>query len=98
MNDRARLQESWDRTRGHLNRALVLLPAVPAESDDARVSRYYELIEHNELELALDELEGLGEMNSASQRFWSHLRDAAQEMGLGGHLARFERRLSERGG
>jgi hypothetical protein len=60
MNDRERFRESWERTRAHLNRALSLLPAVSVESEDGRVSQYLHWIEHNELELAIDELEALG--------------------------------------
>ena len=99
MADRDRLHESWARTRTHLGRAAVLLPVSPVESADGGcVRRYREWIEHNELELALDELEGLGDRSNVPGEFWSHLLDAAKEMGLRDHVLRLGRRSSEGAG
>ena len=98
MTDR-RLQESWTRAQAHLSRAAALLPASLVESDEGgRLDRYREWIEHNELELALDELEGLGENNPVPRPFWAHLRDAAIEMRLDQHLLRLDRKLAENAG
>src|SRR5262245_18625884 len=98
MPDR-RLRESWARTQAHLSEAAARLPASLFESDEGgRLDRYREWIEHNELELALDELEMLGEINPVSRLFWSHLRDAAVEMRLDHHRLRLERRLTENAG
>ena len=47
-------------------------------------------IEHNELELALDELEMLGGINKVPRQFWVCLRDAAIEMQLPNHLLRLD--------
>lgn len=70
--------ESWERTRGHLRRALVELPA----GDDAEFEWYAEFIDHNELELAMDELAQIGQARPATRTFWLALADAANEMGL----------------
>ena len=94
MDDRKRLQESWARTTAHLRRAARLLPEVPAPSEDGRVEQFREYLEHNELELALDALEALGECNPVPSEFWGHLREAAAEMRLEKHVAR----LAERSG
>ncbi|MBL8755003.1 MAG: hypothetical protein JNK15_16985 [Planctomycetes bacterium] len=93
------LHEIWNRTQGHLSHAADLLPAGLFQSDDGgRLDRYREWIEHNELELALDELEGLGENNRVPRQFWIHLRDAALEIQLAEHRLRFDRRLRENAG
>lgn len=93
------LQECWARTQGHLGHAAALLPAGLVESDEGgRLHRYREWIEHNELELALDELESLGGINRVPREFWAHLRDAALEMQLSEHRLRLDRRLRENAG
>lgn len=99
MDDRHQLHESWERTRAHLSRAAALLPASPVESDEGgRVDRYHEWLDHNELELALDELEGIGDNNVVPRAFWGHLRDAAREMGLEHRVLGFDKRRSENAG
>jgi hypothetical protein len=98
VDERRRLEESWDRTRAFLDRAIGLLPASPVESDEGgRVDRFREWMEFNELELALDELEGLGIHNVVPREFWAELRGAAGEMELGDHSARIDRKLAEPG-
>jgi hypothetical protein len=93
------LQESWDRTQAHLMRATALLPASPVESEEGgRLDRYRDWIEHNELELALDELEMLGGINKVPRQFWVCLRDAAIEMHLPNHQLRLDRRLTDDAG
>lgn len=57
--------------------------------------RYREWIEHNELELALEELQGFGEIHQVPRQFWVHLRDAAIEMRLAKHRLHIDRRLNE---
>lgn len=96
MADRRELEESWTRTRSHLGQALALLPANLVESvEGGRLDQYLEWIEHNELGLALDELEGLGEINPVSRQFWAFLLSAALEMKLDEHVTRMARRMDE---
>lgn len=83
------LHESWRRTRAHLERARALL------ADDPQLARYQEFLDQNELELALDELEQVGE--GAPVEYWTALHAAAEEMGLAEHSARLHRRIRGEG-
>ena len=95
MASREQLNQSWERTRSHLGRATALLPPDAAQSDSAgRIDRYFEYLGHNELQLALDELEGIGENNEVSNEYWLELRSAAQEMGLEVSVQRIDQRLA----
>ncbi len=83
-------RNSWAQTRRHLRNAADLLPSPTKENEDGSVERFEDWMAHNELELALDELEGLGEVNSCPPRFWRELLSAAQNMGLQMHATRYE--------
>jgi hypothetical protein len=83
------LAASWDRTRGHLSRAWVELPA----GDSEELALYVEFLDHNELELAMEVLEQAGLHRGASPAFWLALTDAAEEMQLESKAAQY-RRLS----
>jgi hypothetical protein len=50
----------WAAVRRDLDRALALLPSPPAENEGS-VARLSEWLDHNELELAVDELAGCGQ-------------------------------------
>jgi hypothetical protein len=75
------LIQNWKRTRGFLDAATKLLPQ-SIEQTDERLIRYYEWLEHNELELALAELKNIGEDVSVPKQFWEELEKAARNMGL----------------
>ena len=93
--DQGKLQASWDRTRGHLERAFFALSATPeAGEEGGSVSGYRDWLEHNELELALDELEVLGDANEVSSHYWEALLAAAREMQLSAHVDRYLARLA----
>jgi hypothetical protein len=80
---RRELEESWARTTGHLLAGLACLSPIPRRSDcDDRVHKFREWLDHNELELALDELEALGDLLRVRGAFWEHLLLAATEMKL----------------
>jgi hypothetical protein len=89
----AALRRLWAAVRRDFDRAWVLLPSPPAEVE-GRVARLAEWLDHNELELALDELEALGEDNAALPAYWEQLRSAAERMGLATHVARLSRRIA----
>ena len=57
------------------------------------MERIQQYLDHNELELALDEREHLGEHASAPIEFWAELRSAAEEMRLAGHYERICRQM-----
>lgn len=50
-----------------------------------------EFIYHSEFELALDELEALGNLNHCKQEFWNTLLIIARAMDLSSHVARYEK-------
>jgi hypothetical protein len=87
----AALCRLWAAVRLDFDRARALLPCPPVEVEGS-TARLDEWLDHNELELALDELESLGEDNSAPSAYWEHLRSAAERMGL----TENERRLGTR--
>lgn len=92
---RQNLEASWSRTRAHLNNAFAQLPALPKDSDKGgSAGNYREWLDHNELELALDELEMLGEANGAGRKFWELLLSAAIEMKLNKHIMRYQKLLA----
>ena len=87
---RRELEASWSRTRAHLNKAFAQLPPSPKDGEEGgSVPRYREWLDHNELELALEELELLGEANNVGELFWEFLLRAATEMNLNTHAARY---------
>ncbi len=57
------------------------------------VKRYWEWLNHNELELALDELEMLAEVNAVQHAFWESLLSAADEMKLTDRAERYRARM-----
>jgi GNAT superfamily N-acetyltransferase len=94
---RADLEKSWAITVQHLEAARALISAGAAPGPDGgTLARYEEFLEHNELELALDELADVGDGNSPPAQFWRKLGLAAENMGLTQHAAKFERKLGRR--
>ena len=94
---RAELEKSWATTVQHLKAARALIPANAAPGPDGgTLAQYQEFLEHNELELALDELADVGIGNSPPADFWRRLSRAAENMGLTEHVAKFERKLRSR--
>src|SRR5688500_8237419 len=94
--DRAELERIWAKTAKHLNAARAELPEVPAPGlDGATISGFVECLRHNEMELALDELEDLGLTNSPPLDFWRHLILAAESMELSERAADFKRELGD---
>lgn len=59
------------------------LPKEIADSEErSSLQRYEEWLDQNELELAFDELDGLGCQNNCGHGFWVELQAAAENMGL----------------
>ena len=63
----------------HLQRAAALLPH-PLCEDEYRIADYEEFLAQNELGLAFEFLEGIGEANECSREFWTALLAAAENM------------------
>jgi hypothetical protein len=94
--DRAELERSWATTARHLTAARDQLPKVPAPgADGATLSGFEECLQHNEMELALDELEDLGLTNAPPAEFWRHLIRAAENMKLTERVVDFRRKMEE---
>jgi hypothetical protein len=74
------LESSWERTRGHLAAGAAALDRATADRHAWQL--FEEFLAHNELELALDELEAAAGAAAQARAFWGHLADAAQEMCL----------------
>ena len=84
--------KSWIITIGHLEKARKLIPDSPDISQV--LQRYQEWIDHNELELALDELEDAVESINCPSEFWVAMREAAINMKLNDRANRFSRILA----
>ena len=96
MTPRDELQASWARTCTHLNAAFQVLPESPKDGlCGGSVAAYHDWLSHNELELALDELEMLADANVVPRKYWENLLAAAQEMKLDTHIQRYKERLPE---
>ena len=78
--NRDELEAMWGRTRKRFERAVPLLSG--GEEVSALLESYRENVRHNELELALDDLEEAGARTTQPPEFWEHLRWAAENMGL----------------
>lgn len=88
------LESSWAGTREHLAKAQAALrAALPVSEDTAAFATYADWLEHNELELALDELEILADEAPVSGSFWREALLAAENMGLARHAERYRQRL-----
>ena len=95
QEDKDKLLRSWQITRHHLECARTLLPSPHIEDPHfGSMVQYEEFLQHNELELGLDELEGLGKLNHGSPDFWLELAAAAKNMGLQDRLAVYEMKLT----
>lgn len=77
----ASLRRLWAEVRRDFDQAVALLPT-PISEDEGSTQRLSEWLDHNELGLALEELEQLGLDNSVQGQFWKILADAAQRMDL----------------
>jgi len=71
------------------------LEAASRDVEAERLARYKDLLSDNELELALDELEGIGYEQPRGASYWQNLLAAAENMGLDRHAARYRHRADE---
>lgn len=95
ISQRKELEASWARTRTHLENAFGQLPPLAEDGEEGgSVQLYREWLDHNELGLALDELEMLGEVNCVSTAFWGYLLEAAKEMKLSDRAARYQEKIA----
>ena len=90
-----KLVKSWKITETLLERARRSLPAGHEQEHAARLIQYWEFLEHNEFELALDVLEDVGHRISARGGFWRDLERAAENMGMVDRLPALRKAFSE---
>lgn len=86
----AALLRLWASVCQDFERARAQLPPSPIEIEGC-VARLEEWLGHNELELALGELEAIGEDNNMPPAYWRELLSAATSMGLSEHLIRLRK-------
>jgi len=98
----AALVKHWAVIRSHLESARQALPEPIRENlgqlrdaDLAGLATYGEFIDHNELELALDQLEALGDVNDCRGGFWRDLQRAATLMELTERAQRLDLKFHE---
>jgi hypothetical protein len=84
--------ELWASIRADLTRARETLPDASAHHEAIR--SYQECLDHNELELASDNLERCASAHPVSQEFWSTLRDTALRMELSDNAIRYGKKIS----
>ncbi|MFD4610518.1 MafI family immunity protein [Streptomyces sp. NPDC058440] len=72
------LVSAWTTTRNHLTAAMSCL----TRTEEIDLSGVQEWLDHNELELAFDDLVDLGHERELPLCFWQHLDEAAREMNL----------------
>ena len=93
-----KLLKSWKVTETLLERARGVLPE-PAlelrEVYDKLLAEYRSFLDHNELEIALDMLEELGDLVPCRGRFWRDLERAAENMGLKGRSIELRKKFSQ---
>ncbi len=72
----------WEKSEEILRAAFNLLP--PNSVDALRTTKklFLRFLDHNELELAMEQLEGLGEANKVGNEFWEQMILAAENMAL----------------
>lgn len=75
------LQNSWRITQQYLEQAIAHFPDdAPSECEDGSLAGCRDYMQHNELGLAFDELNALGQANSVPQAYWRSLLAAAENM------------------
>ena len=83
MAVRRELEKSWARTTRHLQAAVACLSPLSDRADcNERLQEFRVWLSYNERELALDELEAIGDLPYVRGAFWEHLVRAATEMQL----------------
>lgn len=98
--DRIEIIKRWKVARSNLEHARQFLPldliensGAISDHDLATLKKFDEYLKFNELELALDELVGLGELNNCRGGFWRELERAADVMKLHSKAAALHQRF-----
>lgn len=90
------LTKRWKVTTQRLEEAYELLRALRSDAEAThRFVEYREMLEHNELELALEELEQLTETFTPPPAVWEQLAVAAESMDLADRAEALRAKMSE---
>ena len=92
------LWKRWKVTEAHLEHARGLLPSPSPEAAaeyERLLAEYRSFLEHNELELALDRLEELGDLVPCRGGFWRNLERAAESMDLHDRISYLRERFKQ---
>lgn len=87
------IKESWARTLRHLAACRFYLREHLDQESEGIWKAAQDYLHHNEFELALDEVEALGEKENAPPDFWHELLLAAENMSLSAHVERYHAKL-----
>lgn len=90
------LWKRWKVTEAHLEHARGLLPEPPADvaaEYERLLTDYRSYLGHNELELALDTLQELGDLVPCRGGLWRNLERAAETMELHDRLPHLRQRF-----
>jgi len=88
------LRKIWKEVDALLNEARALFSEIETGEDGFSEERFKEYLEHNELGLALEELEGIPLYNEVPREFWQLLLKSANRMQLKDKIHEFTKTLS----
>jgi hypothetical protein len=91
------LNQHWNLVATHLREARAILDTCDGSLELVEDFRFKEYVGQNELELALDELEGMSDSFELPREFWKNILKAANAMGLHEHSKRYQKFLSHYG-
>lgn len=78
-----------------LESARRALPVEHSPACHALLDQYEQFLEHNEFELALDQLEAIGSLAPCRGGYWRDLERAARVMGLTNRIPELRRKFME---
>lgn len=94
------LWKRWKVTEAHLENAHGLLPAPPVDVTaeyERLLNDYRSYLDQNELELALDTLQELGDLVPCRGGYWRNLERAADTIQLHDRIPHLRRRFEQAG-
>jgi hypothetical protein len=94
----AALIKRWKTSEKLLKRANSALPRPGKDNELAFLKlekNFFDFLDHNEHELALDMLEGLGELVTPRGGFWKDMIRASENMGLPARVPYFETQFAK---
>lgn len=83
------LRRTWKEVTELLNEAREILNNCDGSVEFVDDKQFVEYLDHNELELALDEIEAISDSFELPREFWQCLIKASNSMGLKDHSKRY---------